>query len=301
MKNTYKALWNEIIKHNNITIVTHVYSDGDTIGSAIALKHLILENTDIKNVKITSEKPPRYISFLDESEEISDEFFHSSQVVVVDTSTKRRFFDKRVITEKAIKIDHHHKEEKWKLEIGGDDWPATGQILYEMAKTLNLKINERAAEGMWVAIWTDTDAMTQRKPSATTIEAINSLVKNKDALLKKMELTKEEKEHIDKLSKELVIKNNVCYLITEDVVPNDYIRQMTASFSNKDGFEVYIGISKVKDKVYRGALRSKSKVDVSYFAKLFGGGGHFNSAGFKVSSLEKGQERIDYLIKNLKC
>ncbi len=298
--NTYKEVWEEIIKHENITIVTHIMPDADTIGSATALKHLILENTDNKNVKISSDKAPRYVSFLEESEGVSDEFFNSSQVIVVDTSTKSRFYDKRVVAERSIKIDHHPNEGKWKLEIGGDNWPATGQVLYELAKELKLKINKRAAEALWVAIWTDTEGMTQRNPSSTTIEAIKTLVEDKEVILNKLKLSKEEQEHINKLSKELVIKDNVCYLLSDDIVPNDYIRQMTALFSNKEGFEVYIGITKNNDHCYRGELRSKSKVDVSTFARVFGGGGHFNSSGFKAKSLEEGKKNIEYLINNLK-
>jgi len=300
MNNTYKEIWEEILKHNNITIVTHIDPDGDTIASATALKHLLLTNTNFKNIKISSDKAPRYISFLDESEDVSDEFFYNSQIIVVDTSTKSRIFDKRVNTEKSIKIDHHHKEGKWKMEIGGDDWPATGQVLYEMAKKLNLKINKRVAEALWVAIWTDTDGMSQRSPSSITVEAIETLINNKDDVLKKMELIKEEKEHINRLSKELVITENVCYLLSEEVVPNDYIRQMTGEFSNKKGFEVYISVVKIKENLYRGEIRSKGKIDVSYYAKKFGGGGHFSSSGFKVDSLKKAKEYVDFLIDDLK-
>ena len=299
MKNIIQSIWKEILKHKKITIVSHIDADGDTIGSATALKHLILDNTNIKQVKISSEKAPRYISFIDESEKVSDDYFNDSQVIVVDTSTKSRIFDKRVKTENTIKIDHHHKEEKWKLEIGGDSWPATGQILYEMAKELNLKISKKTAEAMWIAIWTDTEGMTQRSPDAKTFEAINNLVSNHEILIKKMKLSNLEKQHIAKLKSQLKIINNVCYLLTEDIVPNDYIRQMTGEFSNQKGFEVYIGVTKVKENEYRGEIRSKGNIDVSIFAKKFGGGGHHSSAGFKVQNLTKAKEYIDYIKKVL--
>ena len=295
MKTTYKDIWREINKHNKITIVSHVDPDGDTIGSAIALKHLILDNTNISQVKISSEKAPRYIEFIDESETISDQYFYDSQVIVVDTSTKSRIFDKRVKTQEAIKIDHHHKEEKWKMEIGGDFWPATGQILYEMVQALNLKISKKSAEAMWIAIWTDTEGMTQRNINKITSEAINKLVPDPSNLISQMVLLPSERNHINDLKNKLIIKNNVCSLITDDIVPNDYIRQMTGEFSNQKGFEIYIGITKVKENLYRGEIRSKGNIDVSVFAKKFGGGGHYSSAGFQVHDFNKAQEYIDYL------
>ncbi|WKX02459.1 DHH family phosphoesterase [Candidatus Mycoplasma mahonii] len=298
MNKMYEKIWNEIKTNKNITILSHIDADGDTTGSATALKHLILDNTNVQEVKISGEKAPRFISFLDESEEVSDKFFNSSQVIVVDTSTISRIHDQRVNTINSIKIDHHHHENKWKLEIGGDKWPATGQILYEMAKQLDLTIPKRAAEAMWVAIWTDTEEMTQRSLSTNTWEAIEHLVQNKKDVIKKLALTTDENNSINNLRKELVVQNDICALLTETIVPNDYLRQMTALFSNEKGFEIYLGVTKVSSNIYRGELRSKGNIDVSLFAKHMGGGGHYSSSGFMCKSLKEAREFLEYIKSN---
>ncbi len=300
MIDTYKNIWNEIKKHKRITILSHIDSDGDTIGSATALKHLILDNTDIKEVKISSEKAPRYIDFIDESEDVSDEFFNSSQVIVVDTSTLSRIYDQRVVPTESIKIDHHHNENEWKFEIGDDKWPATGQILYEMALAIGLTISDRVAEAIWIAIWTDTEGLSQRQPTKITKQAIDELIKDKASLLVKMSLNDKENDHIEMIRAKQSTKNNVRYLITDEIVPNDYIRQMTGDFSNQEGFEIYFGVTKVSENVYRGEIRSKGNVNVSVFAKHFGGGGHFASAGFKCKSIEEASNNLEFILNSFK-
>lgn len=46
---------------------------------------------------------------------------------------------------------------------------------------------------------------------------------------------------------------------------------------------------------YQFSLRSASEIDVSEIAKVFGGGGHKNAAGFQLS-LEKGRETVDLIL-----
>lgn len=299
MNATYKQIWDEIVKHDKLTLATHVNVDGDSIGSAVALKHLIKLNSNITEVKISGQKAPRYLNIIDETEEVSDEFFNASQVVVVDTSTRARITDKRVVPEESIKIDHHHHEETWKMEIGGDHWPATGQLIFEMIKTLNLKYDDAVKAGVFIAIWTDTEGLTQRNISETTHEAIEWVGNLKESLLKSIELNKAELDHIASLEQRMQVEGNVAYLIADELVANDYLRQATAHLSNKKGFEVYFGVTKSEDNLYRGELRSKGNVNVSTFAKQFGGGGHFASAGFRAKSLEEANEFLQVVLKEV--
>lgn len=299
MNATYKELWEEIIKHDKLTLATHVNVDGDSIGSAVALKHLIKLNSNVSEVKISGQKAPRYLDVIDETEEVSDEYFYSSQVVVVDTSTRARITDKRVVPAESIKIDHHHHEETWKIEIGGDHWPATGQLIYEMINALNLKYDDKVRAGVFIAIWTDTEGLTQRNISETTHAAIEWVGELKTPLLKSMELNKAERDHIASLEERMQVEGDVAYLIVDELVSNDYLRQATAILSNKKGFEVYFGVTKSEGDSYRGELRSKGKVNVSTFAKQFGGGGHFASAGFRASSIEQANDFLKVVLKEV--
>ena len=293
----YKKIWDKIFEYEYVTLCTHVNPDGDTIGGAQALKHLILLNSpNIKEVKISGEKYPALLDWMDKNDEVSDEFFNKSLKIVVDTSTKSRIWDQRVVTKDAIKIDHHHHEGEWMMEVGGDYWPAVGQVISEMIEKLNLKINDKVQEGLFISIWTDTEGLTQRNISADTHRYLNELTIDKEALKKKIELPQDVKDTVNKMKKMLTIKNNVGSLIWEDsFISNDYYKQIVAEISNLPGFEVFVmGFAKPESD-YRVSFRSKGKVDISKYASKYGGGGHFTSAGCYAKDSQEIKEIIKFV------
>ncbi|WKX02464.1 DHH family phosphoesterase [Candidatus Mycoplasma mahonii] len=287
MKQLYKDIWKAIIKNKKITILTHINADGDTVGSAVALKQLILTNTSGIDVKISGEKVPAYLSLFDENDIVSDEYFNNSQIVVVDTSNKKRVFDKRLVTKEAIKIDHHHEEEEWLLGVGGDHWPATGEVLYNLAQANNLDISKRTRAAIFVAIWTDTEGLTQRNFTDKTKKILESLDVDKKMIINSLKAPRKIMQLTKSLKKKMVISNNVGYLYYDETeVDNDYLRLITGELSNMSGFDVYFGMVKTDKHMFRGSIRSKINFDVSKFAKMLHGGGHFNSAGFSEQNLD---------------
>ncbi len=297
MEQLYKQIWNKIKESKKIVILTHINPDGDTIGTAVALKHLILDNTDIKEVKISGSKVPSFLSTVDENEDVSDEFFNEAQVIVVDTSNKRRVFDQRVITEETIKIDHHHEEEKWLLGVGGDHWPATGEVLFELAIANELEVSKRVMEALFIAIWTDTSGLTQRNISERTIELMNELDVDKTSIIKSLQPPKHILELIEELKKEIVVDQGVAVFISKKEIENEYLRLVTDALSTSGDFKAYIGYVMTDENYMRGSLRSKN-IDVSVLAKKLGGGGHESSAGFRTIKDEELKELISE-IKNM--
>lgn len=288
MNNTYKEIWNEIKQHNSITICTHKNPDGDTIGTAVALKYLILENIENVEVKISGDISPANLEFIDETEEVSDEYFNNSQVIVVDTSTKERIWDKRVVTEEAIKIDHHPKENKWKLEIGGDDWAACGEHVYLMIKELDLKYNSKVLDAIFVAIWTDTSGLKFRSITSTTKEAYEFSKANQDFIVDKLENNSKLKKVINKVDNHIKIEGNVTSVIVTDFyIDNSVYRGVIDYLLSKLTTEVLIVYFKQQDGGYRSSVRSKGSFDAGTFAKERGGGGHFSSAGLAVKSIDE--------------
>ncbi|MCV3753509.1 DHHA1 domain-containing protein [Mycoplasma enhydrae] len=285
LKDKFVKFWEYINSHNKITLCTHVEPDGDTLGSAIALKHLIELNADNKEVKISGGDYPRNLLFLieDKIDLVEDSFFNNSLKIVVDTSTKSRIFDSRVKTQEALKIDHHPFEGKWLFEIGGDYWPATGQLIVDMIKELNLKTNSKVLEGLAVAIITDTEYFKERNIDFKTFENMAFLLKNGlnyASLIKNMQLNTEENNIIFNSLKNINTKGIVSYIIVEDIVSNDIVRPLVAKFVDLVNTEVSLAYLKRKQDDYRCEIRSKSTFDVSKIASYFGGGGHFNSSGF---------------------
>ncbi|WP_308506971.1 DHH family phosphoesterase [Mycoplasma zalophidermidis] len=298
MKEKFKKFWEIINQHEYVTLCTHTNPDGDTIGSAVAFKEIIELNCEnVKEVKISGGDCPRNLNFLFENRLslVDDEFFDKSLVVVVDTSVKKRIFDKRVITEESLKFDHHPCEEKWKFEIGGDYWPATGQLLTEMVMALNLKLNQKALKGLAVAILTDTNNFTERNISSTTFSTMSYLLKQgleyKEVLLQ-MQLNKEEKKLIFETISTAKTEGIITYVISREIIPNDIARPLVNSFLDITDTEVSLCILKNVEGKYRCSIRSRSYYDVNKIANYFGGGGHKNSSGFFINSLDQLSEVV---------
>lgn len=297
------GFWEYIKKSENITLCTHVEPDGDTLGSAIALKHLILLNFENKNVQISGGDYPRNLLFLQDQKIklVSKKFFDNSLKVVVDTSTKRRIFDQRVKTEEAIKIDHHPFEGKWLFEIGGDFWPATGQVMTKMVMELDLKVNEKVLEGLAVAIITDTEFFKERNVNEETFECMRFLLEkglNYNLLLKKMQLNAKENKFIFDAVSNLKQKGIVSYIIVDQVVSNDIARPLVAKFAEVSNTEVSLVYLKRSQGDYRCEIRSKTTYDVSKVANEFLGGGHLNSSGFIQKNLKQLNKVLSFINKN---
>ncbi|MCU4117323.1 DHHA1 domain-containing protein [Mycoplasma zalophi] len=296
-----KEFWNYILDAEYITLFTHVEPDGDTLGSAVALKELILLNSPkIKEVQISGKDYPRNLMFLVDFEPrlVSDAFFKKSLKVVVDTSTKSRIYDQRVITTEAIKIDHHPHENEWLFEIGGDNWPATGQLVAMLIKYLNLKTNDLALEATASAILTDTEFFKERNISQQTFEAMQILFErnlNYSFLLQKMQLNEQEIEFIFEICKNKYISKNVSWVVSEEIVTNDLARPLVAKFVEITTTEIAIAFLKRTQGDYRVEIRSKGNFDVSKIAIRFGGGGHHNSSGFIIKNNQQIPEVISYI------
>ena len=296
----FKEIWKIISNAKYITICTHTQPDGDTLGCAIALKELIKLNCKNNvDVKISGGDYPRNLTFLikEPISLVSQEYFDKSLKIVVDTSTKKRIFDQRVIPKESLKLDHHPNEEKWLYEIGGDYWPAEGQVITLMTKSLNLKVNDIVLEGLAVAILTDTEFFRERNITNETFDMMSFLMsKGLDylSLVQKMQMNVNENKLIFNGCKNIQSRGIVSWIITDDIIPNDIAKPLVSKLGELVDTEVWVAFMK-QENHFRCSIRSKKSFDVSKIAKYFGGGGHFNSAGFVIENIDKINDVIDYI------
>ncbi len=300
-----KEIWAYIKAQKTITICIHINPDGDTIGTAVALKEFIEKNTKVEKVKISGGDIPPMFNFIanEIDDNVEDEYFNNSQVIVVDTSNKKRVWDKRVITKEAIKFDHHKDQEEWLMGIGGDYWPACGQLLAEFAFMLNLKWTEKARVAITSAIVTDTENFTQRNISSSTFEVMSKMLKDGHNYLKvipKLLPSAEETKLINNFLENITYEKDMVIFYTIEKIPTNIYRTLVARVSSVSDKEVtlFIGGSE-KEGQLRCGLRSKGNVDVSIAAEALGGGGHYTSSGFKVSIKMSLNEIIKKVKENL--
>jgi phosphoesterase RecJ-like protein len=299
-----KKLDEFVEKSNKIAIVAHADPDGDSIGSIMALREILKTKGKDVDFFINGEIPFNYkfIKDLDKAslsykEKKYDLFF------ALDSSDEERLADKVDImknSKKTICIDHHKTNKGYcNVNIIEPDFSSTGELIYEIFKTLKYEINEKAAENIFIAIITDTGKFIYDNAGYKTFENVSELLKlniNKNEIVKN--LYSSEPKNIFKLKADVF---NSTEFFMEDKVAlsclfKENLKKYKLSLKDIDGLverlrdienvEISILIKELEENTYKISMRSLGNSDVSKVCETFGGGGHKNAAGFKIDNIE---------------
>lgn len=290
----------------NIVILQADNPDGDSLGSALALEH-ILGDMGKEPHLYCGVDIPSYLSYLPGWDRVSKELpkqFDAS--IIVDTSAASLFEkltqgDKSQLASKpCIVIDHHAVELTipFATVVCNKEVVATSEAIYELAKQLDWPLNIDAKKMITAAIMADSLGLITEATSARTIHIVGelveggvslaeleyarrllmrkspSLVKYKGELLQRIEYHAHNR--IASVSipwREIEIYSpqyNPSMLVMEDM-------RMTNDVQVAIAFKLY------KDGKMTAKIRcNQGSAIAADLAKHFGGGGHIYASGFKV-------------------
>ncbi|MFA6990186.1 MAG: bifunctional oligoribonuclease/PAP phosphatase NrnA, partial [Candidatus Gastranaerophilaceae bacterium] len=183
-----KNVVNIIKQSKNILIISHIGPDGDTLGSMLALKQIILKNNPDKNIEaIVVGKVPDIYSFLPGIKECKTSrsiylLKSYDAAITVDCASIDRLGDALDLYKQAkykINIDHHITNDNFgEINIIVPHAAATGEIIYEIADYFDAKIDNDMATNLYTAILTDTGGFRFENTSPKTFEIAAILLKN---------------------------------------------------------------------------------------------------------------------------
>ena len=287
---------------NNILILGHINPDGDCVGSMAALS-LGLQSVEKKITAWSDEPLPLKYRFIkSEFEQPCQENIDSFDlIIVVDTAVETRIgvkLDFNQTQTPVLAIDHHIAAENNFTYIHADQsYAATGCIIYDILKLLDIKITKAIAEAIYAAIITDTGCFAYSNTNYRTFEItlellktgintseITSIIYNSHspeyirilgAALNTLELISDGSGAIMYVSSEMIKRENLINFDTEDFV--NYPRSIMT-------VKIACMITESPDSdTLRLSLRSKTQdFDVSKLAKLFNGGGHKCASGARI-------------------
>ena len=226
-----------------------------------------------------------------------------------DTAIKNRLYSAPVLV-----IDHH--ETKDDLDFPHDSIikvaPACTELIYEIAKSGNIGINQSAAEAIFQGILSDTLGLTSASVNADTFIIAAELTKLGANI---SELEDKRREFMKKSPRILdykadLIKRIEYYLdgaLATVHIPWDDIREYSDEYNPNvlileemrlvEGVKVAIAIKTYPDGKVTGKIRSDSSTPIAeQIAGYFGGGGHPYAAGFRTYDTTY-EEVIKELIK----
>jgi phosphoesterase RecJ-like protein len=291
-------------RENTFLILTHYRPDGDAVGSQLALA-LLLQGLGKNVAAWNDDEVPAKFRFLPGSGLIQRppaEPREFDVVIAIDASTWQRVgtaAQKIKARKHLINIDHHVSNEKF-ADINWivPDAPASGQIAYELIKRGGFLLTREIATCLFAAISTDTGSFTYANTTAESLHVCAELVQTGinvgevcRHIYESYPYARLQLLQMALADLRLAHNNRVAYYW----VTNEMYEGSGAKREDTEGLidyaraieGVYVAILFEElpepDKV-RISLRSKHpKVDVNSIARRFGGGGHHEAAGARIS------------------
>lgn len=290
-----------------VCLTTHVNADGDGLGSEAGFVHLLRAQGIEALVTNPTRTPPRF-SFLfdqlpgvDRTAEAIKEMRRADLIVVLDISDLGRLgMLAETVRDRGVPvgcIDHHVSTGV--LPPGprylDSEAAATGELVFELAVANGWDLPRAAAQGLYVAILTDTGGFrfsnTRPRTLRVAAELLETGVDPEEIYLQVYARAPEGRPRLfaEALQTLVVEPQHGLAWVT---VPPGAIERLGVSSDDLDGVVEFprsiegVRMALLFREVSQGrvkvSLRSVGDVDVAAFAKHFGGGGHTKAAGLAV-------------------
>ena len=297
----YKEIRNVIRKYDKITIFRHEFADPDALGSQFAMKELILDNFEGKEVYALGKNVKSLNGTLfPMMDECDDEVIKESMVIVMDTANTQRIDDKRYsLGKEIIKIDHHPSIERYgKYNYVDETICSTTFFIAKFALELDLKISEDVATYLYAGIVGDTGRFFHNNTTVRAMRMAADLIdyganirKVYDAMytrtINEMKLTGFILDNFKLFSEGLAY-----YILEEEDykglgVDFDKAKEYVNTLADIEGIRIWVSATfNHETGFYHISVRSKD-VTINDVAQRFGGGGHKHAAGIKTRYMER--------------
>ncbi|MDD4773284.1 MAG: bifunctional oligoribonuclease/PAP phosphatase NrnA [Eubacteriales bacterium] len=301
---TLKAAAEMLFDNDNILILTHIGPDGDTLGSAFAIKYMMTQ----KNVVIIcDDKLPERLSFIGEGvlTRCPDQFT-PGLVVSVDTASLALAgeYGQSFAGKIDLKFDHHPMSEEFaRYNYIDESAAACGEIIADLIAHFGV-LDKPAARALYAAISSDTGcfkysnvtAETHRKTAVLLDTGIDHgdinqrLFDNKTrgemtALRVTLELLK---FYLDGSVASVCFTNETKAkhgLVDEDIGDISSVPREIA------GVELGVVLKQRQDREreFKISMRSGPGIAANRLCAMFGGGGHRQAAGGVIEA-DSGEE-----------
>lgn len=328
----YRKIWSEIKKAKKILLCLHPSPDGDSIGSNLALYHILTKMGKKVTLLAGDSSFPNNFSTLPGVGKITPKnFFQIDQndydlFVIVDIGSVNQIsrygevlIDKNL---KTIVIDHHASNTKFgNINLLDVKAPAACQIVFDLFEKNKIKISKNMALPLFIGLYTDTGGFKYINTTSKTFLAAAKLTKiNPDYNQAIFEI--ENNENADRLKfLSLMLSSVKTYFSGQIAIASISYESLKESALSPDvlnGSEIanmlksvvgwQVGICMIESQVDSVKINFRTRdakvFDVSKLAASVGGGGHRSAAGAVINqSLAKATkillDNIDSLYPDL--
>jgi phosphoesterase RecJ-like protein len=292
-------IWEIVEKSEVLTAVTHKDADGDTLGSALALKQALQPLG--KTVPVLSSPPvPDAWWFLPGIDLVNREPAPAhAPVFIFDAGDAARAGVYESVVNQAtvvINIDHHVTNGCFgTINLVQVDASSTGELLYDLFKAWKIQIPPPAASCLYATILSDTGGFRHDNTSGRALQAAAELVRlGADPVAMARGLFKSRPASTLRMQGRIL--NGLHFEFGDRLVwgtiSQAQLRESGATTDQADsaidqlntvrGQELAILFKEAGPRLTKVSLRSRDQVDAAELAAKFGGGGHRRAAGFEM-------------------
>lgn len=311
------ALRDKIRDAHSIAIMSHTSPDGDNLGSLEAM-YGFLKGLNKEVVYLSNDDVPKDFVYLPSTTArvdvlCVDEAF--DLLIALDSSDADRFGSKgKELFKKAkftVNIDHHMSNLSYAdLNCVVPKATSTGEVLFRVLDAMDAEVTPAMATGFYTAISTDTGSFQYDSVNGDTHRIVaklydagcdhNTVVKSVYQSMSKEKLALSSRVLSGlRFMADGKISVAVCRLKDMEATgaSKDDTEGIVEKARNIDGVEMAIFLKEKADEV-KLSFRSKSYLNCTEFASVFGGGGHIRASGASSSeSLESVLEKVEALVK----
>lgn len=305
---TYAHIIDTIHQAKHILIVSHRKPDGDTIGSALALRHYCSSlGKAVTNFCV--DPAAEYLHFLLDANQLGPHqtIWQSADVdvvIVVDSGDLRYagvadFVPQLPGPITLINIDHHVTNPGYgDINLVDSTASSTCEIVYHLLDSVRA-VDHSIATCLLTGLITDTGNLTNLATTASAVQVASKLVA-KGANLSL--ISKHALHHrpfntlrlwgraLERLHEDPKTGMVVTALTLQDIHECNADDEAVSGISNflngldEAAHKAILVLTQTAPHVIKGSLRTTNPLlDVTEFAKLYGGGGHKKAAGFTMS------------------
>jgi len=310
----------KIVRENDdFLVVTHIYPDGDAIGSLTAC-HKMLESLGKNSVMVCNSELPYQYKFLPGFKEIKMEdalagFGNKKHIcIILDCGDSRRTgLDLIKLKDSGcflINIDHHRSNDMFgDINMVDSHKSATSEMLFEFIyEHFRNKLDYDIAIGIYVGILTDTGRF-QYSNTTANVHRITGRLLEYGIYPSEVYGYIYESDPLGRFKLIQTVFDRINYieslgLIYSYVLENDF-KKLDIPFYAQDGIidllrsaedaVITALIKQIGHDSYKISLRTSERdIDLSSIAAGFGGGGHSTASAYKDSG------SLNQVISNLK-
>ncbi len=307
------ALKEKVLNAKRVAIFTHIHPDGDALGSAYSFKIAMQSMGKQAEVFLTEECHTPAYAIVRGKEPSGLKISDCDLKVALDCADAARLGEAgEEFKGNTVAIDHHVTHSQFaQCCMVVPDASATGEILYDVYRELDIKINKDMAHNLYIAIVSDTGNFKYSCATARTHRIAANLIEcgvdfsEITKVLfdtKSYEYFKLMQTALSKLELHCGGKVALLSLTNEDFqaagLEEAEADGIVTIPRTVQGVEVGIYMRERGNGEYKVSLRSNRYVDVAKLAEQMGGGGHVRAAGYSVFNSAE-QEVKDAILAKL--